>query len=550
MQLNEMARLNEMTRSRPRSILAPPNSTLNTAYLGLTIDHPRDEDWYRFELTEPPTDGDAINLFSLSDDDRVTFELTDATGVVLKTATQNGRAHRLVSGRRLGRGFSSNGVQSLTPGQYLVHVTTDLTPTAYQLEFVSPDRIDRTAPNDTAATAHDFGNLKQNDVGIIRDLSLHSDTDTDWFRFSLADGDAANASLRLDLLAGTNVVSLSLFSALDPTTAIRSARTLSLGSPAEVPLSREELIGGVEQDVALAAGDYLLEVAWDAVSIGPDDFARYELVPLFNIPAQVVLDDPERAEPIDLSNPLILEIEQRRDVLLGGAGNDVLTGGSYEEWVFGQEGNDVLAGGNDRQASDLLFGGGGDDIFQIIPDALPLDKRTERFIDPSRQETILPTLTDRFDGGEGDDQVLFLGGDFDRFGREVPDHVAIRYNTILHRYEFAALVWDLEQQEFALDPKDTDQFLREQAFYTTVNVESTVIDTRAGDDEVRGDPEYLFPGTEDEWGIDPQDLPQRATIAHLTIRGGDGNDRLFGGAGDDTISGGFGWDLIVGGGGR
>src|SRR5207237_3299946 len=61
----------------------------------------------------------------------------------------------------------------------------------------------------------------------------------------------------------------------------------------------------------------------------------------------------------------------RRDIILGGAGDDVLSGGSGEDWILGGQGNDVLTGGLDRQASDLLFGEGGDDTFQIIPDALP-----------------------------------------------------------------------------------------------------------------------------------------------------------------------------------
>ena len=56
----------------------------------------------------------------------------------------------------------------------------------------------------------------------------------------------------------------------------------------------------------------------------------------------------------------------RRDVILGGSGNDVLQGGAGEDWIFGQAGNDVLTGGYDRQAEDLLFGGEGDDTFQIL----------------------------------------------------------------------------------------------------------------------------------------------------------------------------------------
>jgi Ca2+-binding RTX toxin-like protein len=154
----------------------------------------------------------------------------------------------------------------------------------------------------------------------------------------------------------------------------------------------------------------------------------------------------------------------RRDVILGGPGNDVLSGGSGEEWIFGGPGNDVLSGGLDRQASDELFGEGGDDVFQIIPDRLPLIKGTQR--------TFIPTLSDQFDGSDGTDEVQFLGGDFDRFGRAVPDSVAIRYNTKIHRYEFTSLVWDTANREFVRDADG--RFAQEYLFYQPRNIERTV----------------------------------------------------------------------------
>ena len=128
------------------------------------------------------------------------------------------------------------------------------------------------------------------------------------------------------------------------------------------------------------------------------------------------------------------------------------------------------------QASDILFGQEGDDIFQIVPDALPLVRGTQR--------TLIPTFSDVFNGGSGDDQVLFLGGDLDRNGRPVPDHVAIRWNVQLHRYEFAALVWDVANQVFLSNPAGAG-FVENQAFYQALGVERTVIDTRSGDDEDR-----------------------------------------------------------------
>ncbi|MFN0040815.1 MAG: LamG-like jellyroll fold domain-containing protein, partial [Burkholderiales bacterium] len=88
------------------------------------------------------------------------------------------------------------------------------------------------------------------------------------------------------------------------------------------------------------------------------------------------------------------------------------------------------------------------------------------------------------------------------------------------------------------------------AFYQTISVEKTVIDTQGGDDVVHADPEYLFPNVPSEWGIDPGDYEQRALIGGLEIYGGEGNDRLFGGAQADSIYGGGGADVIFGGGGN
>ncbi|GEM_PF-4277482 len=145
----------------------------------------------------------------------------------------------------------------------------------------------------------------------------------------------------------------------------------------------------------------------------------------------------------------------------------------------------------------------------------------------------------------------FLGGDLDRNGRPVPDFVAVRWNTILHRYELTSRPWDIERQQFVTSSAGEDPCgggpLYEQtfAFYTAFDVDGMVIDTRSGDDEVHADPEFLIACS--EWGIDPEDRPQRAMLAALEIHGGDGNDRLFGGAERDTITGGDGLDVIRGG---
>ncbi|MCA9158716.1 MAG: hypothetical protein KDA72_10340, partial [Planctomycetales bacterium] len=279
---------------------------------------------------------------------------------------------------------------------------------------------------------------------------------------------------------------------------------------------------------------------------GAETRAEYELLPHFGSNSGTILVEPLASDLLhsDLGNKTRIV---RRDILIGGSGNDRLSGGSGEEWILGGPGNDVLNGGADRQASDLMWGGAGDDIFQIVPSALPLLKSSQRFIDRGNQQTFVPTYNDRFDGGPGNDQVLFLGGDLDDQGQVVRDNVALRYNTLLHRYEIAAQVWNTVAQQYVVDPV-TQLPLQHYAFFQVANtggvpnIESFVIDVRSGDDEVHAEPGYEINGG--QWGIDPQDLPQRATLGHLTILGGPGNDRLFGGAGNDLIRGGEGADII------
>jgi ELWxxDGT repeat protein len=264
----------------------------------------------------------------------------------------------------------------------------------------------------------------------------------------------------------------------------------------------------------------------------------------------------------------------RRDVILGGTGDDILRGGAGEDWIFGQDGNDVLVGGDDRQASDLLFGGKGDDTFQLIPDSLPLlGNQPNTQFDPATKSYV-PTASDQFIGGEGADRVLFLGGDKDRRGFDVPDYAAIGYNTGLHRYEFSSLVWDIGTQSYRRTFLDANGdkvqnageftvYEQRYLFYQTREVENTQFVTRSGNDVVHGDAGFKFlpikasglsfivdPAANaslfDEWGIDRGDFEQGASEAALAIDAGDGNDFLFGGVLDDSLLGGSGNDLLVG----
>ena len=616
----------------PTSTPAPFDQ--NVTFTGLTIDNAADVDWYTFAVTD--TTAAELSLSSLSVTDGLSMQIYDAA----------------IEGLALADGTFIAPVLAARDGA----------------EF-------GVTPNDTLADAFVLSDIRT--IARVVGATLHDAGDVDFYGFTLDAGDEdSSPSVKLRSISAGSALVLELFDA-----AANAVGTIDVDDDLLVA----DLSG-------LNPGDYVLKVSGQTA-------ARYELLPVIG-PLGVAVSDlaSTTSEPLDLSalsgdtthwlevaspnlvptiydmafgvpagigaplsGPINLATRQdavRQDVILGRAGNDALAGGSGRDWIFGGPGNDVLSGGPDQQSDDLLFGQGGDDAFQVVPDGLPFIKGSDK--------TLVPTLSDQFHGGPGNDHVLFLGGDRDAAGQPVPDHVAIRYNTILHRYEVGALVWDTANQRFvtssapavlrapqqapadgkigsdlafrlvvdggsqvamsvlantdpqrrfedliadlnaaidaagvtgsviagqddghitfatpafgptasieirfdANDPSSTllgfdgqlsaiatgtdNAFLKHFAFYQANDVEGTIIDTRAGSDEVQGDPGYVFPapdgsiGGGSEWGIDPGDFQQRGVISALRILGGDHSDLLFGGALNDLIDGGNGDDFIFG----
>ncbi|MHC4716666.1 MAG: FG-GAP-like repeat-containing protein, partial [Planctomycetota bacterium] len=247
---------------------------------------------------------------------------------------------------------------------------------------------------------------------VYTGLTIDYPGDVDYYRFGLGDLPGGAARITTTSMSADDGMTIAL---LDADGTVRIAET--------------DGTAGIDLAGLAADTDYVVRVASNLV---PTIYSLH-----FD------LGDGAEAMGVDLATPSDFP---RRDVILGGEGNDVLSGGPGEDWIFGGPGNDVLTGGLDRNASDLLFGQEGDDTFQVIPDGLPLLKGT--------QTTYLPTFSDRFDGGEGTDRVLFLGGDLDRQGEPVDDFVAIRFNRLLQRYELASLVWDTANQAFLTETVD------------------------------------------------------------------------------------------------
>jgi Ca2+-binding RTX toxin-like protein len=178
--------------------------------------------------------------------------------------------------------------------------------------------------------------------------------------------------------------------------------------------------------------------------------------------------------------------------LFGGAGNDVLTGGSGGDQLFGEAGNDVLLG---RGGFDLLFGGEGND-----------------------------TLT----GGDADDQMFGQGGN-DRMIWNPGDDT------------------DLHEGGAGNDTSEVNGGNGAEQFTLTAN------GTRVRFDRVNPAPFSIDIGTTENivvnmnGGDDSFDATGNiAALISVTVDGGAGNDSIRGSNGADVLLGGDGNDFIDG----
>ena len=345
--------------------------------------------WYQFTLTEPGHASDVIGVNLFEGTGAVTLALVNSAGKVLDAATSAASSDPAqVSLAGLAAGDYYLRVTGRGPGRY------ELTPHILHDEFT----LDETAESSDLLTIRlDASPTEPVTVDVL-------DGEGNTVRTGMIGSDETELSIGLDDANGNEALAKGIY-------------YLRVSSPTAISYT-------VETTIAT-----------------PDDPqpTTTTLVPTTGIRTS----DQSAAVTVDLGDPTIID---RRDIILGGEGNDVLQGGPGEDWIFGGPGNDVLAGGYDRQAGDLLWGEEGDDIYQVLTDRLPPTNAAARRVGSAADETYIPTFSDRFDGGAGHDEILYLGGDTDINGQPVPDNVALRWNTILHRYEFTSQVWNFRDQ--------------------------------------------------------------------------------------------------------
>jgi Ca2+-binding RTX toxin-like protein len=178
--------------------------------------------------------------------------------------------------------------------------------------------------------------------------------------------------------------------------------------------------------------------------------------------------------------------------LFGGAGNDVLTGGSGADQLFGQAGNDALLG---KGGNDLLFGGADNDVLTGGDG----DDQDFGQAGDDRMVWNPGDDTDLNEGGDGLDTVEVNGGNGSENFTATPNGTRVRFDR-------------LSPAPFSLDIGTS---------------ENLVLNANGGDD--------TFSGSN---GLAP--------LIHLTVDAGAGNDTLTGGDGGDVLIGGDGNDTVSG----
>ena len=178
--------------------------------------------------------------------------------------------------------------------------------------------------------------------------------------------------------------------------------------------------------------------------------------------------------------------------LFGGAGNDVLTGGSGADQLFGQEGNDTLLG---RGGNDLLFGGDGNDTLTggDGDDQMFGQAGNDRMIWNPGDDS------DLMEGGEGIDTAEVNGGNGAEQFTLTANGARVRFDRV-------------NPAPFSIDIGTTEKL---------------VLNMNGGDD--------TFSAT-----------GNLAALISVTVDGGAGNDTILGSNGADILLGGDGNDFIDG----
>jgi len=247
------------------------------------------------------------------------------------------------------------------------------------------------------------------------------------------------------------------------------------------------------------------------------------------------------------------------DVLIGGAGRDILIGQYGDDALYGGADDDILAG---WEGDDELLGGAGDDL--MAGDFGRYEQVNQRTVPGALlvMAGVIGTAagygsavdligSDLLDGGAGDDVLYGEGGDDSVIGGDGDDTL----------YGDAPYLPESLHGRDILDGGDGDDFLDggagDDTLYGSAGADELnggagddLLEAGSGDDTLYGgdgaDTLRAGAGDDELYGEDGDDVLYGESGAD-EMDGGAGSDRLYGGAGEDIIDGGDGDDLIDGG---
>jgi Ca2+-binding RTX toxin-like protein len=378
--------------------------------------------------------------------------------------------------------------------------------------------------NNTAATASSLGAVTASQ--LLTGLSIHraaKPLDVDWFKFALSATPTTGDSITVRGLQLTDNMRLDLYASATSTT----------------PIARS--VDGVLDLFAARDGGKLLTAGktyYLRVTSNNND-PEIGLATIYDLSFKVTDADPRNNVRDMASGRPVSNL----DVLLGGEGNDDLRGGNGADWILGGNGNDTLRGGVDLQATDLIFGGDGDDSILVTLSDLPIVATRATYV-----------VGDVFNGGgDAGDAVVIKGKDEnvnDGLPGTRPDFLAVDYNPALNLYTVAGKVWlrGVNGQLGAFTKNSASQDVLQYQFFTAAEISAIKVVLEGGNDQLNADGAgYVLSngGTFAMPATAPYGLSVDAGAGDDVITTGGTNDNIVGGLGDDNLNAGDGNNVII-----
>ncbi len=336
----------------------------------------------------------------------------------------------------------------------------------------------------------------------------------------------------------------------------------------------DNMFGGDGNDTYVFDADTALGIdsVVDNSNVNSPDDGGIDTLDFSSTTAAIALNLNEGYQNVNASLSLYIEGTRNVENIVGGEGDDTLTGNDYANGISGSGGNDMLRG---MVGNDTLNGGAGNDTLLGMGgnDTLGAKLQGSNQVGEDGDDMLIGGFdNDTLRGGDGSDTLWGGAGDDALRGWTGNDHYMFDpdgsegYNSIQERagngsdtLDFSAgtvrgVSFDLTgmsvKKQLANDlalifePYDSSASEIENIVGTQVadwisgDFLTNQIDGQGGNDDIRGGSgdDYLIggEGNDQVWGESGNDWLQ-GNDGDDTLNGGENDDYLLGGAGNDTM---------------